>query len=98
MFMNLGTQMAKIKMDKEKHEKSPLEFLKRKHLNIGLRHVLSWTKRNQDPKFHENGGFRKHGQIHPQTDRQTRFMFNKYRLHIHFIHIVKVYCVLRRMH
>ena len=37
--------------------KMPLESVKIKNSKIKLRHVLSWTKREQDPKFHEGGTF-----------------------------------------
>ena len=68
--MNLVPQMAKIRMDKEnpilaqKAQKMPLESVKMKNSKIGLRHVLSWTKRVQDPKFHASrtfDGLGKHG-------------------------------------
>ena len=79
--MNLGPQLAKIRVDKEKlilaqnAWKMPLESIK-----IGLRHVPTRSKWHLEPKFHEArtfGDFRKHG----QTDKPTRFMFYKYRLY-----------------
>ena len=62
--MNLGPQIAKSRVNKEKpifaHKKNPrkmpLESIN-KNKKIGIRHVLSWAKRAQDPKFHGSGTF-----------------------------------------
>ena len=62
--MNLGPQMAKIKVDKEKsilgfkkYQQMPLKYVKTKTTKIGVRDVLNLAKRAQDPKFHESGTF-----------------------------------------
>ena len=47
-------------------------------LKIGLRSDLSWPKLGLEPKFHDPGTFDGFGK-REQTDRQTRFMFYKYR-------------------
>merc|ERR1711923_93834 len=61
--------------------------LKMKISKIGLRHVLSWPKLGLEPKFHESGtfgGFGKRG----QTNRQTRFMFYKYRFTLFILLVI----------
>ena len=58
--------------------KKTLESVIIKNSIIGLRHVLDWTKRDQDPKSGTFGGFGKRG----QTDIHTRFMFYKYRYQV----------------
>ena len=66
----------------------PLESVKMKNSKIGLRHVLSWPKLGLEPKFHDPGtfgGFGKRG----QTNRQTRFMFYKYRYNGGFVFLYK---------
>ena len=51
-----------------------------KILKIGLRSDLKWPKLGLEPKFHEPGTFGGFGK-REQTDKPTRFMFYKYRLH-----------------
>ena len=61
-FMNLGPQMAKIRVDNRKgvnflHWTIWGPPLKIKIPKIGFRHVLSWPKLGLESKFHESGTF-----------------------------------------
>ena len=74
--MVLGVKMAEI--FEKKTRKMPLESVKIKISRIGLRYISSWLKLGMEAKFHEAGtfgGFEKR----EQSDRQTKFMFYKYR-------------------
>ena len=82
--MSLGPQMADIIVNNQMANFNTGLYgmgtpLKIKISKIGLHHVLSWSKLGLEPKCYGPrifGGFGKHG----RTDKQTRFMFYKYRL------------------
>ena len=57
---------------------------------MGLRHDLSSPKLGLEPKFHYPGTFGGFGK-REQTNKQTRFMFYKYRYHVYNHLLVKDY-------